>query len=201
MSNDAMVSLGMTKAPRLVLESLRSIEPRLDRWFDLPRDRLFEKPVDGSWSVAENLEHVSLTNHFLLKIIRRHAERAIERAHTGIEPKDRENNFEAIDQIRSRSSFNWPHPTHMTPKGDADLSEVRESLKEQFGECRQLLKSMENGEGYLVRVNMTVNDLGKLNMYEWIYFLTQHAMRHEDKLSATVGTIGQLQVPKDQIFF
>ncbi|MBN8787104.1 MAG: hypothetical protein J0I84_08435 [Terrimonas sp.] len=37
---------------------------------------------------------------------------------------------------------------------------------------------MKNGEGVLYKTTMTVNDLGKIDVYEYIYFLAQHGQRH-----------------------
>ncbi|MFD2875047.1 DinB family protein [Paenibacillus rhizoplanae] len=42
----------------------------------------------------------------------------------------------------------------------------------------QLLKELEDGEGLLYTTTMTVNNLGKLDVYQYIYFLCQHAKRH-----------------------
>lgn len=44
-------------------------------------------------------------------------------------------------------------------------------------QVRQLGR-LKNGEGLLYETTMTVNDLGKLNVYEYIYFLSKHAERH-----------------------
>ncbi len=37
---------------------------------------------------------------------------------------------------------------------------------------------MKNGEGLICKTTMTVNELGKINVYEYIYFLSLHAQRH-----------------------
>jgi hypothetical protein len=37
---------------------------------------------------------------------------------------------------------------------------------------------MPNGEGILYKTTMSVNDLGKIDVYQYIYFLAQHAKRH-----------------------
>ena len=31
---------------------------------------------------------------------------------------------------------------------------------------------------------MTVNDLGKIDLYEWLYFLAQHTRRHLQQLAS-----------------
>lgn len=180
-SNTQKVSHATTV--EFVRQALSSVASRLDGWFDASGTVLTEKPLDKSWSVAENLEHVALTNHFLLKIIRRHVGKALSRASEGATAESESNRFEDISAVRDRVSFYWKNPEHMMPSGKTPLGEVRTELRLQFSECQQLLDSMKEGEGHLNRVNLTVNNLGKLNMYEWLYFLSQHAMRHEDKIS------------------
>ena len=39
-------------------------------------------------------------------------------------------------------------------------------------------QQLKNGEGLLFKTTMTVDDLGKLNVYEYIYFLSKHAEQH-----------------------
>lgn len=66
----------------------------------------------------------------------------------------------------------------MEPTGDKELGQIRALLDEQISECRGLLKELENGEGLVYTTTMTVNNLGKLDVYQYIYFLCQHAKRY-----------------------
>jgi hypothetical protein len=43
----------------------------LDEWFDLDTSLVSYQPADGGWSIREILEHVSLTNHYLLILIKK----------------------------------------------------------------------------------------------------------------------------------
>ena len=43
---------------------------------------------------------------------------------------------------------------------------------------RPLLAVMPQGEGRLCTIRMSVNKAGWLDMYQWIYFLVQHASYH-----------------------
>lgn len=66
----------------------------------------------------------------------------------------------------------------MEPTGNKLLAEVRHQLKEQVHQCLAILAKLSNGEGVLYKTTMSVNNLGKLDVYEYIYFLAQHARRH-----------------------
>ncbi|WP_106344636.1 DinB family protein [Planifilum fimeticola] len=61
------VSDAIEKIRRDLVDTLE----QLDRWFDLPAGSLTYKPRDGGWSIREVLEHITLTNHFLMIIIRK----------------------------------------------------------------------------------------------------------------------------------
>lgn len=66
----------------------------------------------------------------------------------------------------------------MEPKGELKLSEIRSLIAQQYHQCLNYLNIMKDGEGLLYKTTMTVNELGKINVYEYIYFLSLHAQRH-----------------------
>ena len=55
-------------------------------------------------------------------------------------------------------------------------------MREQRRECLEILEQLGGGEGALHRVRMSVNQSGKLDIYQWLYFLAQHARRHLDQM-------------------
>ena len=55
---------------------------------------------------------------------------------------------------------------------------VRQQLHDQLVQLLGCLSRLAKGEGLLYQTMMSVNGLGKLNVYEYIYFLAQHARRH-----------------------
>lgn len=73
------VSDAIEKIRRDLVDTLE----QLDRWFDLPVESQTYKPRDGGWSIHEVLEHITLTNHFLMIIIRKGKEKALKRYEQG----------------------------------------------------------------------------------------------------------------------
>ena len=51
-------------------------------------------------------------------------------------------------------------------------------MHEQLTECLDWLDQLSQGAGILYKTTMTVNDLGKINVYEYLYFLAMHIRRH-----------------------
>jgi DNA-binding Lrp family transcriptional regulator len=72
----------------------------------------------------------------------------------------------------------WNRPEHMIPTGTMSLNEISKNLNSQKNQCLNYLDEMPNGEGVLYRTTMTVNQLGKIDVYQYIYFLAMHITRH-----------------------
>jgi len=87
-------------------------------------------------------------------------------------------NLDRLAVIADPMAFRWIRPDHMEPTGQVPSDEVRALLREQRDECLALLDTLRNGEGLLVTVSMSVNGLGKMDLYQWLYFVAQHAKRH-----------------------
>ena len=53
-------------------------------------------------------------------------------------------------------------------------------------ECLKLLNQLRHGESSLCKVRMSINDLDKIDVYQWLYFLAQHARRHVQQMEQVV---------------
>jgi hypothetical protein len=169
---------------RTVRETLCEVFAQVDRWFD--RDeavRLF-RPASGGWSIDQILEHITLTNRFLLLTIGKWTAIAEQRAQRGDSIPETESDLERLVIIGERGSFGWVRPEHMEPAGIATSESVRATLRQQLGECLIVLERLPQGTGSLCRITMTVNNLGKIDLYQWLFFLAQHARRHLQQLAA-----------------
>jgi hypothetical protein len=153
----------------------------VDKWFDKEPQLRSYKPTNGGWTIDQILEHIALTNHFLLILIDKGTNKALQNINN-IDLEDALQNYvfhkDKLTEVGLYRSFDWIRPEHMEPKGEKTLNEVRIQLKEQLGQCIDCLEKLKNGEGVLYKTTMTVNDLGKIDVYEYIYFLGQHAHRH-----------------------
>jgi DinB superfamily len=162
--------------------AIRSTFAQVDEWFDRPADLRSYKPASGGWSVGEVLEHITLTSHFLLIVIRNSARKALNRAAKGAAIPARESDLEILEPIGRRGSFTWSRPEHMIPTGTPSSEQVRTTMQEQARECLDILQQLGRGEGSLHRVRMSVNQSGRLDVYQWLFFLAQHARRHLDQM-------------------
>ena len=153
----------------------------LDEWFAVNDSLLNYRPQNGGWSTTEILEHVSLTNHYLLILIRKGTEKALQKAsklNLASEVSNYEFNWNALQAIGEHGLFEWNRPEHMEPTKKVLKGQVKSRLNEQLNECLGYLQRMPNGEGALYKTTMSVNNLGKIDVYHYIYFLAQHIQRH-----------------------
>jgi hypothetical protein len=171
------------RTTRSIQEALSSILSHVDAWFDRPEDLRQFRPTDGGWSVDQVLEHVTLTNRFLILTLRKWTRIAEHRARRGDGIPEGESDLARLEIIGQRGTFGWVRPEHMEPVG-APSTEVRATLQQQLEECLNLLERLGGGVGAMCRVTMTVNGLGKIDLYQWLYFLAQHASRHLQQMEA-----------------
>lgn len=153
----------------------------IDTWFDKSLALRHYRPENGGWTIDEILEHIGLTNHFLLILIEKGTRKALQNsANQDLKAALAHYVFhrDKLTEIGLHRSFPWMRPAHMEPSGSKPLSEIRQQLKSQLAHCLGYLDQIPNGEGVLYTTTMTVNDLGKIDVYEYIYFLAQHGQRH-----------------------
>lgn len=153
----------------------------VDRWFEKDRKTLDHQPSTGGWTVRQILEHIYLTNFYLLILIEKGANKALRNyqdLNLAVEIRNYVFDREKFKEVGQYGAFEWIRPEHMEPKGEMELHEIRSLVSMQYHQCLIYLDRMKNGEGLLCKTTMTVNGLGKINVYEYIYFLSLHMGRH-----------------------
>ncbi len=164
-----------------IKQHLNQTTENINVWFDKSEELRDFRPVNGGWTINEILEHIALTSHFLLKLIDKGGDKALKNAeNVNLEDALKDYQFEEdkLTEIGLHKSFVWMRPEHMQPKGNVSLEEVKNTIHEQRDRCLIWLDKLEKGEGILAKTTMTVNQLGKIDVYQYIYFLSQHAQRH-----------------------
>ena len=154
-------------------------------WFEGPDEVKRFRPAPDRWTILEILEHISLTSHFLLKLIDKGAAKA-QRNVKGLSLEKELDRFdfdlEKLAIIGQHKAFPWIRPAHMEPTGERSEAAIRKTLIQQLNRCLTHLENLQDGTGLLHQMTMTVHDLGKINVYEFIYFLSKHAERHLDQM-------------------
>jgi hypothetical protein len=152
------------------------------------------RPIDNGWTILEILEHIALTSHFLLILIDKGANKALRNVkNLPLDHLIKEFDFDLnnINEIGIHKSFNWIRPVHMEPKGEKSELEIKAEMIAQVNKCLNQLERLKEGEGLLYKTTMTVNHLGKINVYEYIYFLSKHAERHIQQMVENKNEMGR----------
>ena len=164
-----------------ISQRLTAAFDQLAGWFAAPASLRSYPPANGGWTIDEILEHVALTNHFLLILVEKGAIKALKNVHgldLATELAARQSARARLDEISQPGAFKWMRPDHMAPHGLKSGVEVAATLRQQLQQCLAVLARLPNGEGVLYRITMSVNDLGKMDVYDFVYFLAKHAERH-----------------------
>jgi hypothetical protein len=143
------------------------------------------RPGPGEWNIDEIIEHIMLANRYLLILIKKGAEKAIKKAGRFDIEKALRHYVLAnprLEQIGVNDSFEWKPPAHMLPAGAQSLFEVWEELKGQKEDILRHISMLAHGEGVLHKTWMSVNSLGGLDVYQYIYFLLMHMRRHIEQM-------------------
>lgn len=148
---------------------------------------LHYRPVGGGWTAAEILEHITITSHYLLILIRKGADKARRKsAGQSMITVRRQGHYhpDRLNAIEQHKSFAWDRPEHMEPTGKVPLSDVETKMFAQLVACLQYLDELGDGAGLLHETTMTVDGLGRLNVYEYVDFLGRHVARHITQIEA-----------------
>lgn len=164
----------------------------LDAFFEIPQSMQQIQPTPNEWSIDEILEHITLTNHFLMITLKNSRDKVLRRSKTQTIP-DTESDLDSIKIISDPDAFDWIRPEHMQPTRTKPMTDIRDLMREQMNDCLQILNDVKNGEGALHTVRMSVQDLGKLDMYQWLYFLVQHAKRHATEIERLIESTSESQ--------
>jgi hypothetical protein len=154
----------------------------VDEWFDKEHPLPDYKPSNGGWCIHEVLEHIMLTNHFLLIIIEKGTTEALRKCQIASVRESLNLHYtlsnRALLEIAQPDAFAWQRPEHHQPTGQRTRHDVRREIRNQLDTCLVTLELLPNGEGRLHHTTMSVNNLGKLDVYQYLYFLSLHAQRH-----------------------
>lgn len=168
----------------------------LEPWFSASEDLRAYHSSSEEWSIDRILEHVSLVNHYLMLLIDKGARKALRRADGAAIDRELENyklTSPLLEDIGVNNSFRWKCPDHMAPTGKSTPAQIREELMNQRSRLMDYLGMLKNGEGVLCKTRMSVHSLGKLDVYQYIYFLLKHIRRHVQQMEEIEREFKEIQ--------
>lgn len=152
--------------------------------FATREDSLYYKPENDGWGIYEVLEHLVLANYFLLRVINKQTERALQvvKHVDGTRSiNDYSLDINKLKEMELTGSYVWVPQRYTEPGGDMPLLQLKMALHDQLHECLGTLQNQR-----VVEAIMRTHEAGKLDALHYLYFLTQHMQRH-------LGQIGRVK--------
>ena len=180
----------MNRAVATIRTELTSTFNRMLDVFAVREDVLYYQPSNGGWSIYQVLEHVLLANHFLLRIVNKQAERAVQLA--GMVNKRNTQSY-ALDRnklirMELAGSYIWVPQRYTEPAGDIPLLQIKMTLHDQLSESLALLSDSK-----VLEAIETTYVAGKIDALHYMYFLVQHMQRHLGQVERLKQEFSQLQ--------
>lgn len=175
----------LERTQKSVADTWRTTFAEVDVYFDRPADFRRHRPAKGGWTADEILAHITLTNRFLMLTLHKNGSPSPSKGRARRRhPRRRKRPREARSHRQARQLRLAPPRPHDADR-EPTSAEVRTLLRQQLAECLAQLERLRGSAGALCRVTMTVNDLRKVDLYRWLYFIAQHARRHLPQVAAT----------------
>ena len=150
------------------------------------RDRLTRRPSTDGWSVAEILDHLTMVESGIVRLITKRVGRARE-AGLG-EERSTESVLASFDQHRAKlETMKMQSPETVRPRANVDLKEALEGLETSRESLRAAVMTA-NGLS-LGEIKHTHPLLGELDLYQWLIFVGQHELRHKKQIERTLNSI------------
>ena len=160
---------------------IRSISG-LDAWFDKDHTLLELRAADGTKTVRELIEEVAGINRHLLGLIDQARTTAAKEDLSEIPADEYCLMVEEINDALMGRPFEWQLSNQ--PLTKPSLEEVRYEIREQLDRCLIHLELLMEGEGNPFKTDLSVANIGRLDVYQSIYFLALHVRRFLCELDA-----------------
>jgi len=130
------------------------------------------RPSEGSWSIAEIVEHVALVNNNFLRIVGRLHQQALADGAGPAGPILIGPLLEAVDPERQRKV---EAPERVRPRGDQPVTASLHLLRQTASGFREIQPQLEAVD---LSGPTIPHALGQLNAYQWLVLLGEHQERH-----------------------
>jgi uncharacterized damage-inducible protein DinB len=158
----------------------------LQSFAGVPEDRLSRRASAAGWSVAEIVDHLSIVEAGIARLIAKRAARARE-AGLG-EEKSTESVLASFDQQRTTlDSTIMQAPTTVKPRENIEFKEALKGLESSRDALRVAVLGASGLS--LGEIKHTHPFLGELDLYQWLIFIGQHEGRHKKQIERTLNSI------------
>ncbi|HEV2859387.1 MAG TPA: DinB family protein [Pyrinomonadaceae bacterium] len=133
----------------------------------------------GRWTVAEIVEHLSITEGNVVKLLRKLLDKAEAEGHARAD--DAPFPPASLDEYADHARRKFTAPDSIAPTG-RPLPESLAALRDSRAALRELRPRIERVEGTAVRFPHPA--FGPINLYQWLLFIGAHELRHLAQIEA-----------------
>jgi hypothetical protein len=181
----------MNRAVATIRTELTSAFNRMFDVFAVREDVLYHQPSNGGWSIHQVLEHVVLANHFLLRIVNKQTDKAMQLT-KAIDKGNIAQTYmldaNKLKKMELTGSYVWVPQRYTEPTGDIPLLQIKMSLHDHMNQSLELL---ENDK--LLEALVKTYEAGKIDALHYLYFMAQHMHRHLEQVQRLKQEFNQLQ--------
>lgn len=151
---------------------------------NLTTEQLQYKPSPESWSVAQCLEHIALTENMLSEMVQAVMDQPAN-------PEDREllvaSDEDVVNGVVDRST-KFKAPEVLQPEGKYISAE--EGLVAIINKRNKILEMIENNSLEDMRNRVADAPAGKIDGYQYLLFIAGHAERHSKQIDEIIASEG-----------
>lgn len=130
------------------------------------------KPASGGWSLAEILEHITLTEDMLFESVSK-----VMSAPAGKPDRDYKSGDKAVTSVVTDRSQKFQAPPPLQPAGRS----AEESLAHFLKSRERTVEFLKTTAG--LRAHVTDSPLGQpLDAFQWLLFISAHSERHTKQM-------------------
>jgi hypothetical protein len=151
-----------------------------------PSNRLSQRVVKDSWSVAEILDHLRMVESGVARLI---AKRVGQAREAGLgEEKSTASVMPTFDKYSALlEGAVLKSPDMVLPRAEVDFKEALDGLESSREALRAAVVSADGLA--LGEIKHTHVVLGELDLYQWLIFVGQHEGRHRKQIERTLKSI------------
>ncbi|WP_339611492.1 DinB family protein [uncultured Planktosalinus sp.] len=151
---------------------------------NLSTEQLQYKPTPESWSVAQCLEHIALTETMLSGMVQAVMDQPAN-------PEDREllvaSDEDVVNGVVDRST-KFKAPEVLQPEGN--YTNAEEGLLAIINNRNKILEMIENNSLEDMRNRVADAPAGKIDGYQYLLFIAGHAERHSKQIDEIIASEG-----------
>lgn len=155
-----------------------------DQTVNLTEEQLHYKATSESWSVAQCLEHIALTENMLSEMVQAVMDQPAN-------PEDREllvaTDDDIINGIVDRST-KFKAPEVLQPEGS--YSSAEEGLVAIINNRNKIFEMIKNHSLEEMRNRVADAPAGKIDGYQYLLFIAGHAERHSKQIAEIIASEG-----------